>query len=522
LTSGWCPVNLIGRAKAKAILHPEFKYLILPQVVLEKLLLGRTKMASHLRSLLLAALVLASAGITWAQSPAVSDPVTGDVPKLPFPYIAEVTGTGVYIRAGAGTTFYETGKINAPARVTVTGELYGWSKIIPPEGSFSWVAKEYVEVSPDMPGVGIIKGGDGVRVWAGSDYVEPMRSYQQQVQLNDGDMVRLISGYYKIVPPPGAYLWISSRFLKPIQPLPKPVIPVIEALKPEVKPEPAADLPKVNVVVKPDPTAASTAPAQATVTVTATNPDRTSTVITPDKIETSRPAVNPASPVSPAPASPATADAAVTTPKPEVTVEVTVAGAEAKRIQECYDIMEKINAELQKPLLDQKYDEYKNARAAIQNDPAAGKAQRYAEYQLQQIARFELAQQASHEVTKRDSELQKIRAQIRQEFKEKLAEIPNPGKYIIKGTLQPSLVFTGEFGKKRYKVLDDNGKILCYARCADGVISIYADRYVGRKVGLKGTIVSDPSTPVGLVTFTAIEELTDEQTTATKTASNTK
>ncbi len=463
-------------------------------------------MVSHFK-LMLAVLAILSFGLVRAQVTGGIDGGDEDLTTLPsLPYIAEVTGQDVYVRSGGGNAFYYTSKLSSPARVTVVEHLHGWSKIIPPAGSFSWISKEYVETSATVAGVGLIKnaGTEGVRVWAGSDYVEPMRSFQMQVRLHDGDMVRLIEpesqkgDYYKIVPPSGAYLWMSSRFLRYIQPLPRPVL----SIAPERKVEPQAPVVQPRVEPRTQPRV------EPNVTVRVTPTEDGAKAPTSEPRITLEPTIRTTTPTDGSPT-----QVAVT---PEIKVEVPVAGVEAKRIQECYDLAEKITAELEKPLVDQNYDEYKNALTAILNDEGAGRAQRYAEYQLQQVARFELARLASGEIVKQDAALQKVRQQIRQDFKEKLAEIPNPGKYIIKGTLQPSLVFTGNVGKKRYRVLSDEGKTLCYAVGAEGVISAYADRFIGRKVGLKGTIVSDKNNPVGLVTFTAIEELPVEKTETAK------
>jgi len=137
--------------------------------------------------------------------------------RISFPYTAEVIGSDVYVRSGPGTAYYFCGKLSGTKRVTVVGSKLGWSKIVPPEGSFSWISKTYVRIDPTNPSMGIVTG-DLVRVWAGSESVEPMRSSSQQTKLNGGDIVKLMGeekgDYYKIAPPPGAHLWISSQFLK--------------------------------------------------------------------------------------------------------------------------------------------------------------------------------------------------------------------------------------------------------------------------------------------------------------------
>jgi hypothetical protein len=69
--------------------------------------------------------------------------------------------------------------------------------------------------------MGIITG-DNVRIYAGSDYVEPMYSTSEQVRLFRGDSVKLLGeekdDYYKIAPPQGAYLWVSNEFVQRAQP----------------------------------------------------------------------------------------------------------------------------------------------------------------------------------------------------------------------------------------------------------------------------------------------------------------
>lgn len=159
----------------------------------------------------------AAAPATTTQQPVVGvdQPVA---PKTPVePYVAEATGNDVYIRSGPGTNFYQCGKLYAGDRVQVINAQLGWSCIIPPPGCFSWVSMQYVSINLENPTMGIITG-DNVGVYAGSDFVEPMWSTSKQAVLNRGQTVRLLGeekdDYYKIAPPQGAYLWVSSQFLQ--------------------------------------------------------------------------------------------------------------------------------------------------------------------------------------------------------------------------------------------------------------------------------------------------------------------
>ena len=116
-----------------------------------------------------------------------------------------------------------------PAKVTVVDHKFTWAQILPPEGSFSWVSKSYVKLDAANPGIGIIDG-QAVRIWAGSEAVEPMRSTSLQAKLNDGDTVKFMGpteakgDYYKIVPPASARLWIGREFIKFVGPAPKAAV----------------------------------------------------------------------------------------------------------------------------------------------------------------------------------------------------------------------------------------------------------------------------------------------------------
>jgi len=133
-------------------------------------------------------------------------------------YVAEVVGNDVRIRSGPGTNYYQCGKLYAGDRVQVVKSQQGWSCIVPPPGCFSWVAVQYVSITLQNPTVGVITG-DNVGVYTGSDTEEAKYSTSRQVVLNRGQTVKLLGeekdDYYKIAPPQGAYLWVSTQYLQP-------------------------------------------------------------------------------------------------------------------------------------------------------------------------------------------------------------------------------------------------------------------------------------------------------------------
>jgi uncharacterized protein YgiM (DUF1202 family) len=176
------------------------------------------------KTLCIGAVICLSVSVFAADVTIPLEPNKPEAATVSFPYMAEVGGMDVYIRSGPGTNYYRCGKLNAPDKVEVVGSENAWSKIVPPAGSFSWISKQYVALDTNNPGQGIVTG-DNVRVRAGSEFVPPLHSVSLQTQLNKGAKVKLLGeekdDYYKIAPPEGAYLWVSTEYLKGVGPAEK-------------------------------------------------------------------------------------------------------------------------------------------------------------------------------------------------------------------------------------------------------------------------------------------------------------
>ena len=128
-------------------------------------------MKSHAKLLILGIIICSifMGLISFAQESEEPTTATADTILPDFPYIAEITGDNLYIRSGSGTNFYQCGKLNKGDRVKVVGRVFSWSRIVPPEGSFSWISARYIEVDSEDPTLGTVTG-DNVRVYAGSEY----------------------------------------------------------------------------------------------------------------------------------------------------------------------------------------------------------------------------------------------------------------------------------------------------------------------------------------------------------------
>jgi len=344
-----------------------------------------------------------------------------------FPYVAEITGMDVYVRSGPGSNYYRCGKVSKPDRVTVTGHEHSWSKILPLPGSFSWISTRYVKFDANEPDVGIITGNT-VRIWAGSPYQEPIHSTSLQTKLNKGDTVKLLgeekSDYYKIVPPDGAYFYVSTEYTK--------YLGGIEEVEP----------------------------------------------ISTDTGEAGKPAVVP-----------------------------TTLSIESIKLKEYYELAEKVELERKKSVAEQNYVEIKQALEAIAGDPDSGKAGRYAGFELELIKRFKLAREADREIRALDAELARVREDIKARKKVRLEEIPDLGRFAVTGYLRQSQVYMAKATKLRLIVVGDNGKIICYAQTAPGIDEMDLTKVLDKKVGLVGTIHPDPATGGCLVQFVDVDRI---------------
>src|SRR5689334_511789 len=87
----------------------------------------------------------AAAGATAA---AAANPI-GDIENAKFQFEGRITSNAVYVRSGPSENDYPTTKLDNGATVTVVGVKFDWLKILPPDGSFCYVAKAFVEKRGD-------------------------------------------------------------------------------------------------------------------------------------------------------------------------------------------------------------------------------------------------------------------------------------------------------------------------------------------------------------------------------------
>ena len=374
-----------------------------------------------------------------------------------FPYLAQPVSGNVNIRSGGGTVYYRCGKLKAGVNVTVVAEEFGWAKIVPPKGSYSWIAQKYVDIDSSNPKVGIVNDkddADEVRVWVGSPFFDALTSSTTQVKLSkkNFDVVELLGeedhGYLKIEPPSGAFLYVSAKELKyigPVGTIPAKIKPTLEVIT-----ENKLELKKpVNVDVAP--------------------------AIKPDELK--RTFYTKSTPKSP---------------------------GVVKLIKLCREIADKAEAEKDKPSTTQDYTELKKAVDQIANDPKAAHAKAYATYLKNLINRYELASLADSMIKEQDDKLKRNMNDIMKKRDDAIEAVKskNTGQYVVKGVIKPSSIFNA--GKKRYLVLDDKKRIICYAIPSVSISEGILKKYYDKKVALEGKIQKNMSGSVALVKFTAI------------------
>jgi len=398
--------------------------------------------------------------------------ITGLPADVQYPFIAKVTGNNVYVRSGKGTAYYHCGKVNLNDQVTVVGQAFGWAEILPPEGSYSWIHKNYVDVKEEQPTVGVLTG-DNVRVWAGSDNIEPMRSSSMQTKLNTGEIIELFADqpkdadYYKIKPPAGAKLTINCEFLKYVGP---------------AVPKQPAVIPPRTATQEPVELPASTetkAPVFGNLTE-----DKTSTDATAD------PATEPS----------AVQDAEKADPSQHE--------AEASaNLKTCYALATKIDQQLQKPLAEQNYDPIKKDIETIKADTTDSKAVTYAQILLERIARYELAISVVNTLKQQDELLAEAKEKIEKARQAELKSVHRDADFIYIGVLKVSHVYTNKTGRKRYLLQGPDGKILCYAIPTSEEVAGRFEGLLGKRVGVQGAVSSDTKSLVTLISATGVEPI---------------
>jgi len=143
--------------------------------------------------------------------PPIQPPTTQPQPGV---YWLRVTADRVNLRSRPDANSLTVARLKRDAVLRATGSEFGWHRVLPPEGVFSFVAGRYVEQQSDGTGVVSVRSAT-LRVRVGSLVfdVDPMQC-EVQTRLPRGTTVRIIGrqdDWLKIVPPEGVYMYVSGR-----------------------------------------------------------------------------------------------------------------------------------------------------------------------------------------------------------------------------------------------------------------------------------------------------------------------
>jgi len=172
-----------------------------------------------------------------------------------------------------------------------------------------------------------------------------------------------------------------------------------------------------------------------------------------------------------------------------------------------YSLSDKVKAEHNKPLAEQNYTDMKKKLAELAASKDGGRAARYADFTLKQVERYELAGKVGKELEQQNKQLLQTTEKIDEARTTKLAQVPDRSKFAVMGTLETSSVYTGTGQTKRYRVLDEAGKTICYVTPTGQAVNADFSKLIGHKVGLVGKIEPHEATARAFIEFTEIVQL---------------
>jgi hypothetical protein len=394
-----------------------------------------------------------------------------EVPNAKYNFIGEINGNGVAVRSGPSENYYPTGKLDKGARVKVVGIKFNWLKIEPPEGSFSYVGKAFVDRHGEGGKAGKVNNTANVR--AGSS-MNPMKT-TIQTKLVPGADVKIVGEedeYFRIEPPPGAYLYVSQQFVRPIGPAEG--IAAAQPSRPDASATPGA------VATDPLPSAGDTQAKAGTDTANSATDVDTATRQSADALL-----------ATPGGTGNSTGAGAAT--QPGVTGQTTQPAAVTAADAKFEELEAEFNEASRKPVLDQPIaDLLSRYEKAAQDDRLPESLKRIADARM---AALKVREEAKTQLlaTRKSQEEMKQRNQAlvaeRQELAERIKET-QVDYYTAVGTLRPSSLQQGPRGTILYRLTDpDTGRTLVYLRSAD---KNELGPLLNQFVGVRGELRKDP------------------------------
>ncbi|MDB5320811.1 MAG: hypothetical protein JWN40_2442 [Phycisphaerales bacterium] len=457
----------------------------------------------------------------YAQVP--EDPALKEVENSKFSTSGVIMSNAVFVRCGPGDNYYPTLKLDKGAKVKVVGAKFDWLKVVPPDGSFCYVARLYVDRHGDGS-VGRVNK-DSINVRAGS----ALSALKIGIlcELNQGEDVEILGEeqeYFKIKPPARAYLYINKKFVEP-DPDAKPVVQVASAdtkVNPPAVPDAANSKPP-EAPTKPEaPANPDFAPAKPTIPEDAKTTDVPPTaplvgdMPKPEvKPEVKPVDIKPADTGTPAPlvepdAAPKGDGPRFDVPKPVVKPEAPVKPAPPKidvstpeLAEAAYDKAETQFMASRTQALDQQPLEalVQQFEAISQSDALPESLRRLADSRLATVKLRAAAQADLIKARQSQSELKQKQLALeaeQQELQKRIAET-TVKVYTAVGTLQPSSLQQGQ--GTLFRITDPaTGRTVCYLRSNDAKTVTL----IGQFVGVKGALQEEARLGARVITPTEV------------------
>lgn len=404
-----------------------------------------------------------------AASSHAQETLTPDIENSKYQFAGVVNSNAVFVRSGPSENDYATMKLDKGAEVKVVGIRFEWLKVVPPEGSFCYVAKAFVDRRGDG-GVGRVTNNLNVRV--GSQLNELKAKIATKLEPGvDVDILGEEQEYFKIKPPKDVYFYINKQYVDPLR-----AIDLAAEGKP-TPPEPqAAPAPQDQPMITQQPEAPVDSP----------QPDHTMDV-----------AANPQQPPATPTTQPESAVAKTEAPSPAERSASGVSDAEVE-----FDRLEGEYAQASlKPLEEQPLDALLPAYQKLAvSDKLPESLRRIAEFKASVLqTRLEAKQQLAEAMHVQDDMKQKqmaLRAE-KEEIEQRLRET-EIHFYTAVGTLRPSSLQKND-EMTMYRLTDPaNGRTVVYLRTKDPKFG----SLLGQFVGIKGEVVNDPNLSLRLITPT--------------------
>jgi hypothetical protein len=432
------------------------------------------------RHLFTFALTLAVSAAVPAVHVLAQDAPVPEVANSKFNFSGTINANSVYVRSGPGDNYYPTSKIDAGATVTVVGIKFDWLKIVPPEGSYSYVAKQYVKKTGE--GRGTVEKSD-LNVRAGSNLNELKTTVQ--TKLDQGTDVKILGEkdeYWKIAPPAGTYLYVKKEYVTPGKPLPVANTPgaVTDAA-------PAFETPVISEPIKP-------------VTV---KPTEAVTEVTPSD-NAAKPRVAEATPAAPVEMAGAPTTGPSTQPVADASTETPSSTTQPAKLSAAAEF-DKLEGEFvafsRQKIDEQPLDDAVTRYGALASDPGLAESmRRVVDVRLATLKARVEARDSFAEVRKtQEAAAERQRSMIAE--KQELEERLNSSRVTIftaVGTLRTSSLQTGR--SVLYRLTDPaTGRTLVYLRSDDAT---YATK-IGQFLGVQGAVEHDTTTNLKFITPTA-------------------